>query len=221
MGKFTKNNFLNTFNKIKEFFRHENYLETHATKGTQLGFIGLSTPKTHSQKVSLEAPDNAHETENKNPLDLSSYDEKGNLIAPSKKELENELKEKEAKSVNLDEELAKGCSFDVYSDVLRHLVQMGIPQNEIAFIHDAKTEEQKQDLFKKLNRGEVRVLLGSPAKMGVGTNVQERLVAMHELDCPWRPDELLQMEGRGIKQGNILHQNDPENFRMKILSLRH
>ncbi|MGL2844522.1 SNF2-related protein [Helicobacter pylori] len=203
---------------------YENYLETHATKGTQLGFIGLSTPKTHSQKVSLEALDNAHETENKNPLDeaqellesLSSYDENGNLIAPSKKELENELKEKKAKSVNLDEEIAKGCLFDVYSDVLRHLVQMGIPQNEIAFIHDAKTEEQKQDLFKKLNRGEVRVLLGSPAKMGVGTNVQERLVAMHELDCPWRPDELLQMEGRGIRQGNILHQNDPENFRMKI-----
>lgn len=203
---------------------YENYLETHATKGTQLGFIGLSTPKTHSQKVSLEAPDNAHGIENKNPLDeaqellesLSSYDENGNLIAPSKKELENELKEKEAKSVNLDEELAKGCKFDVYSDVLRHLVQMGIPQNEIAFIHDAKTEEQKQDLFKKLNRGKVRVLLGSPAKMGVGTNVQERLVAMHELDCPWRPDELLQMEGRGIRQGNILHQNDPENFRMKI-----
>ncbi|BAO98142.1 adenine specific DNA methyltransferase [Helicobacter pylori NY40] len=203
---------------------YENYLETHATKGTQLGFIGLSTPKTHSQKVSLEALDNAHETENKNPLDetqellesLSSYDENGNLIAPGKKELENELKEKKAKSVNLDEELAKGCSFDVYSDVLRHLVQMGIPQNEIAFIHDAKTEEQKQDLFKKLNRGKVRVLLGSPAKMGVGTNVQERLVAMHELDCPWRPDELLQMEGRGIRQGNILHQNDPENFRMKI-----
>ncbi|MGL2831245.1 helicase-related protein [Helicobacter pylori] len=203
---------------------YENYLETHATKGTQLGFIGLSTPKTHSQKVSLEVLDNAHEIENKNPLDeaqellesLSSYDENGNLIAPSKKELENELKEKEAKSVNLDEELAKGCSFDVYSDVLRHLVQMGIPQNEIAFIHDAKTEEQKQDLFKKLNRGKVRVLLGSPAKMGVGTNVQERLVAMHELDCPWRPDELLQMEGRGIRQGNILHQNDPENFRMKI-----
>ncbi|GAA7128365.1 hypothetical protein ID0278_07940 [Helicobacter pylori] len=203
---------------------YENYLETHATKGTQLGFIGLSTPKTHSQKVSLEALDNAHEIENKNPLDeaqellesLSSYDENGNLIAPSKKELENELKEKEAKSVNLDEELAKGCLFDVYSDVLRHLVQMGIPQNEIAFIHDAKTEEQKQDLFKKLNRGKVRVLLGSPAKMGVGTNVQARLVAMHELDCPWRPDELLQMEGRGIRQGNILHQNDPENFRMKI-----
>ncbi|QQW86451.1 SNF2-related protein [Helicobacter pylori] len=203
---------------------YENYLETHATKGTQLGFIGLSTPKTHSQKVSLEAPDSTHGIENKNPLDeaqellesLSSYDENGNLIAPSKKELENELKEKKAKNVDLDEELAKGCSFDVYSDVLRHLVQMGIPQNEIAFIHDAKTEEQKQDLFKKLNRGEVRVLLGSPAKMGVGTNVQERLVAMHELDCPWRPDELLQMEGRGIRQGNILHQNDPENFRMKI-----
>ncbi|MGL2562377.1 SNF2-related protein [Helicobacter pylori] len=85
---------------------YENYLETNATKGTQLGFIGLSTPKTHSQKVSLEALDNAHEIENKNPLDeaqellesLSSYDENGNLIAPSKKELENELKEKEAKN---------------------------------------------------------------------------------------------------------------------------
>lgn len=165
---------------------YENYLETHATKGTQLGFIGLSTPKTHSQKVSLEALDNAHEIENTNPLDeaqellesLSSYDENGNLIVPSKKELENELKEKNAKGVNLDEELAKGCKFDVYSDVLRHLVQMDIPQNEIAFIHDAKTEEQKQDLFKRVNRGGVRVLLGSPAKMGVGTNVQTRLVAI-------------------------------------------
>ncbi|WP_231166389.1 helicase C-terminal domain-containing protein [Helicobacter pylori] len=182
----------------KEFFSKEIDTLTHTNSLEELKEQGLEIQLTHH-----------HETHKKTL-------ENGNLIAPSKKELENELKEKEAKSVNLDEELAKGCKFDVYSDVLRHLVQMGIPQNEIAFIHDAKTEEQKQDLFKKLNRGEVRVLLGSPAKMGVGTNVQERLVAMHELDCPWRPDELLQMEGRGIRQGNILHQNDPENFRMKI-----
>ncbi len=85
--------------------------------------------------MSLEALDNAHEIENKNPLDetqellesLSSYDENGNLISPSKKELENELKEKEAKSVNLDEELAKSCKFDVYSDVLRHFSPNGHP----------------------------------------------------------------------------------------------
>nr|WP_308441865.1 helicase-related protein [Helicobacter pylori] len=182
----------------KEFFSKEIDALTYTNSLEELKEQGLEIQLTHH-----------HETHKKTL-------ENGNLIAPSKKELENELKEKAAKSVNLDEELAKGCSFDVYSDVLRHLVQMGIPQNEIAFIHDAKTEEQKQDLFKKINRGGVRVLLGSPAKMGVGTNVQARLVAMHESDCPWRPDELLQMEGRGIRQGNILHQNDPENFRMKI-----
>ncbi|AFI06653.1 SNF2-related protein [Helicobacter cetorum] len=203
---------------------YQNYIETNAVKGTQLAFIGLSTPKVHSQKVSLEEVENTNELENKKAIDdtqellesLSQYDENGKLITPNKKELENELDEKKAKSVDLDEELAKNCKFDVYSDVLRRLINLGIPQNEIAFIHDAKSEEQKQDLFKRVNRGEVRVLLGSPAKMGVGTNVQERLVAMHELDCPWRPDELLQMEGRGIRQGNILHANDPENFAMKI-----
>ncbi|GAA8187515.1 hypothetical protein HpBT143_01320 [Helicobacter pylori] len=208
--------------EIKESSRvyeaNEEGFEKHITKRYDL-IDTIKNREFFSKEIEILTYTNSLEELKEQGLEiesLSSYDENGNLIAPSKKELENELKEKEAKSVNLDEELAKSCKFDVYSDVLRHLVQMGIPQNEIAFIHDAKTEEQKQDLFKKINRGEVRVLLGSPAKMGVGTNVQERLVAMHELDCPWRPDELLQMEGRGIRQGNILHQNDPENFRMKI-----
>nr|WP_233708616.1 SNF2-related protein [Helicobacter bizzozeronii] len=183
---------------------YEQYQEWDKDKGTQLVFIGLSTPKVHSQRVSLE---DKNTQEQENTLDgvqellesLIEYNEQGQAIAPSQAELQGELAEQHAKALDLDTQIAKSASFDVYSDVLRRLVKLGIPQNEIAFIHDAKSEAQKQELFKKVNSGEVRVLLGSPAKMGVGTNVQERLVAGHFLDCPWRPDELLQMEGRLIR----------------------
>lgn len=78
----------------------------------------------------------------------------------------------------------------------------GVPENEIAYIHNAKTEKQKSELFDKVRSGEVRVLLGSTSKMGTGTNVQKRLIAVHDLDIPWRPADLEQRAGRIIRQGN-------------------
>jgi hypothetical protein len=92
--------------------------------------------------------------------------------------------------------------FDVYNHVKRSLVQMGVPENEVAFIHDAKTGAAKQTLFDNVNAGKVRILLGSTQKCGAGTNVQKRLVALHHLDAPWRPADLEQREGRAIRQGN-------------------
>lgn len=94
-------------------------------------------------------------------------------------------------------------SFNVYDDMKQKLMAQGVPPEEIAFIHDAKTEAQKAELFAKVRKGQVRVLLGSTAKMGAGTNVQTRLAALHHLDCPWRPADIEQREGRILRQGNI------------------
>ena len=94
------------------------------------------------------------------------------------------------------------AEFSVYTDIRRKLIERGVPESEISFIHEAKTEAQKQELFKKVRKGEVRVLLGSTQKMGAGTNVQNKLIALHDIDCPWRPSDLEQRSGRIIRQGN-------------------
>ncbi|MBR1629347.1 MAG: DNA methylase, partial [Lachnospiraceae bacterium] len=93
-------------------------------------------------------------------------------------------------------------SFNVYDDLRDKLVAKGIPENEIAFIHDFNTEAKKSALFRKVRSGQVRVLMGSTQKMGAGTNVQDRLIALHHLDVPWRPSDLEQQEGRILRQGN-------------------
>ena len=93
-------------------------------------------------------------------------------------------------------------TFSVYDDIHAKLLELGIPENEIAFIHNAKSEAQKKDLFGKVRSGQVRILLGSTQRMGAGTNCQQKLIALHHLDCPWRPSDLQQREGRIIRQGN-------------------
>ena len=93
-------------------------------------------------------------------------------------------------------------TFSVYDDIRAKLLELGIPENEIAFIHNAKSEVQKKDLFGKVRSGQVRILLGSTQRMGAGTNCQQKLIALHHLECPWRPSDLQQREGRIIRQGN-------------------
>ena len=92
--------------------------------------------------------------------------------------------------------------FSVYTDIRKKLIERGIPEAEIKFIHEADTEAKKQELFKKVHRGEVRILMGSTQKMGAGTNVQNKIIASHDLDCPWRPADLEQRAGRTVRQGN-------------------
>ena len=109
---------------------------------------------------------------------------------------------KDKKSMAEQESLEEECDFCVYDDIRDKLIAKGVPAEEIAYIHDAKTEKQKSELFDKVRSGEVRVLLGSTAKMGTGTNVQKKLIAVHDLDIPWRPADLEQRAGRIIRQGN-------------------
>lgn len=97
----------------------------------------------------------------------------------------------------------KKDEFNVYDDMREKLVGMGVPKEEIEFIHNADTETKKQALFAKVRKGEVRILIGSTAKMGAGTNIQDRLCALHHADCPWRPSDLEQREGRILRQGNM------------------
>lgn len=116
---------------------------------------------------------------------------------------QNNTEKKSAQLVFCDLSTPKpDAEFSVYTDIQQKLIERGVPESEIRFIHGAKTEVQKQELFKKVRKGEVRVLLGSTQKMGAGTNVQNKLIALHDIDCPWRPSDLEQRSGRIIRQGN-------------------
>lgn len=119
---------------------------------------------------------------------------------PKTKDGEN-LQDSEQSMAEMDslEDCGRFC---IYDDIKSKLMLQGVPENEIAFIHSAKTEQQKSELFAKVRSGEVRVLIGSTAKMGTGTNVQDRLIALHDLDVPWRPSDLEQRRGRIVRQGN-------------------
>jgi N12 class adenine-specific DNA methylase len=159
----------------------------NARKGTQLVFCDLSTPKAGGAR---EAP----------VIEQEEGAEKEDPVA-----------------VSMDELLAGDARFSVYDDLRRKLVAQGIPAEEIRFIHEAKTDLQKQKLFGQMNRGEVRVLIGSTAKMGAGMNAQRKLVGLHHLDAPWRPSDLEQREGRILRQGNEFYEEDPDGFEVEIL----
>ena len=120
-------------------------------------------------------------------------------------EIWEETKEqKSAQLIFCDLSTPKGDgTFNVYEDICNKLKEKGVPPEEIAFIHDANTEKRKAELFAKVRSGQVRFLLGSTAKMGAGTNVQDRLIALHHLDVPWRPSDIEQQEGRILRQGNM------------------
>ncbi len=155
---------------------HRIWENGHADKLTQLVFCDLSTPKSTATKRAAKAP-------------------AGNLDSPELRALER-LAEKDS---GTEEEQ----TFTVYDDIRDKLVAKGIPREQIAFIHEANTEARKKELFSKVRSGQVRVLMGSTFKMGAGMNVQDRLIALHDLDAPWRPGDLEQRSGRIIRQGNM------------------
>lgn len=208
------------------------YNDKQYEKGTQLIFCDLGVSKINSQKIDVEADDKMQyesidDIAKKLELDfivdkddngdeIESYwvsykkDENGNFITKKDKDgNENKIVDKKYSWFDLQDKQSK---FNVYAEILKKLVKLGIPQKEIAFIGDANNEAQKATLFRKVNDGDVRILIGSTSKMGVGTNVQERIVAFHEIDCPWRPCDLEQRAGRAIRQGNMFFEADKENF---------
>ena len=146
--------------------------EGQADKLTQLVFCDLSTPKTGA------------------PAAKAAKSVAGNLDSPELHALESQI------------DITPEPEFTVYDDIREKLAARGIPREQIAFIHEANTEARKKELFAKVRSGQVRVLMGSTFKMGAGMNVQDRLVALHDLDAPWRPGDLEQRSGRIIRQGN-------------------
>ncbi|MBA6105247.1 DEAD/DEAH box helicase family protein [Pseudomonas monteilii] len=134
------------------------------------------------------------------------------VVATDDEEVDDDLP-----AISMDDLLANGSTFSVYDDIKAKLIARGIPEHQVRFIHEVNTDLQKSKLFDEINRGDVRITLGSTAKMGAGTNVQRRLVAEHHLDAPWRPSDLEQREGRILRQGNLFYEQDPEHFEVEIL----
>lgn len=156
------------------------YQDNDYRKGTQLVFLDLSTPKSKkdAKPVPVVAPDEIR--------DATLEDEE----------------------VDLDAAFAGKSNFSAYDDMRDKLIAKGMKPEQIAFIHDYNTDLQKASLFAKVNRGDIRVLLGSTKKMGAGTNVQKKLVALHNIDAPWKPSDLEQRNGRIIRQGNEFWDED-------------
>ena len=201
--------------------------DTAAAKGTQLVFCDLSTPKwpkgaggsapapvtsgtqglefveedffpgTGSEDTAPAANSAGEDTEY--TVEAGDDDGADNTVA-----------------ADMDAAVAAGSRFSVYNDMKQKLMERGIPADEIAFIHDANTDIRKGKLFRDMQAGRVRILLGSTAKMGAGMNVQKRLVAAHHLDAPWRPSDLEQRNGRIIRQGNMLYERDPDKFSVGV-----
>ncbi|WP_262372833.1 PLxRFG domain-containing protein [Vibrio cholerae] len=148
---------------------------------------------------------------------VNAQAETGEMDADQYEKLEEQIRELTASTMTAD------TGFSVYDDLKASLMEKGIPEDEIAFIHDYNTTLKKEALFDRVRRGEVRVLIGSSMKMGAGTNVQNRLVALHHMDAPWRPSDMEQREGRIVRQGNEFYQRaanagKPEDFEVELIA---
>ena len=183
---------------------HKIWKDTANERGTQLVFCDLSTPKGGGVPDDKPLPDTAMAAKSvDNPVFENDEDDNSGTDPTV--------------AADMDAVIALSSGkFSVYDDIKKKLVAKGIPANEIAFIHDANTDLRKAKLFSDMNDGRCRILLGSTAKMGAGMNVQQRLVAAHHLDAPWRPSDLEQRNGRIIRQGNIFYEKDPDNFSVEI-----
>lgn len=182
------------------------YTQYNDVKGTQLVFSDLGTPLKTAKKELAEYQALKDRIEAGYGDELVGRAALGDEAAQAKiDDAEDAQEELEAKGRDwLGAMQAAERGFSVYDDLKAALIEKGIPEGEIAFIHDYNTDEQKAGLFRKVNSGQIRVLLGSTQKLGAGTNVQERLVALHHLDVPWKPSDVEQREGRIIRQGNTL-----------------
>lgn len=204
-------------------------------RGTQLVFCDLSTPSKGAAKAAGKILTDAArviwgDREGRarlKAMEAASFEDRWRwLNAQRDAAMENPNVSEEQRD-RIDEHFARiedadaamsvaDVGFSVYDDMRAVLSEMGIPSTEIAFIHDFETPAQKQKLFSRVNAGAIRVLMGSSQKMGAGTNAQERLVALHHMDAPWRPSDVEQREGRIIRQGNKLYQRDPDGFDVEI-----
>ena len=184
----------------------ERYQRYNDVRGTQLVFSDMGTPKKQAEKELKEYNELMAAAAPLSDEQVLAMAELGDEAAQEALEKAEEAQRKiDAKGQDwMDAIQAAMRGFSVYDDLKDALVEMGIPENEIAFIHDYNTDDQKAALFRAVNDGKVRVLLGSTEKMGAGTNVQERAVALHHLDVPWKPSDIEQREGRVIRQGNKL-----------------
>ena len=202
----------------------ERYQQYDAVKGTQLVFSDMGTPKKHAAKELSEYNELMEAVAPLSDDNVAALAEAGDESAISKIEKAEEAQRKiEAKGADwLDAIKAAMRGFSIYDDLKAALVEMGIPEKEVAFIHDYNTDDQKAALFRAVNDGKVRVLLGSTEKMGAGTNVQQRAVALHHLDVPWKPSDIEQREGRVIRQGNsLIDQNGPNyvpGFEVEVMA---
>lgn len=181
--------------------------ETRDVKGTQLVFCDLSTPGSEKRRLAA-----------KKGKGRKAADAEGDGVYQSASPEEASAGESDEEGIQLsaDDVLALQSDFSVYDDLKAKLVKMGIPEHQIAFIHDAgDSDERKGALFERVRNGDVRILMGSTRKMGSGVNVQTRLVAAHHLDAPWRPSDLEQRNGRIIRQGNLFYEQNPD-FKVRI-----
>jgi N12 class adenine-specific DNA methylase len=199
----------------------ESYKRNAADKGTQLVFADLGVPIKHAKKELKEFNElqdriNAGQAQDVQDAAKLGDEHAAGLVADAEK-AQTEMDAKGSDWKDAIQSALRG--FSVYDDLKAALVEKGIPDNEIAFIHDYNTDDQKAALFRKVNKGDIRVLVGSTEKMGAGTNVQERLTDLYHMDIPWRPSDIEQREGRIIRRGNKLYDADPNNFRVNIHAL--
>lgn len=197
----------------------DRYQQYNDVRGTQLVFSDMGTPKKHAAKELNEYNELMAEAAPASDEKILAMAELGDESAQDQIEKAEEAQRKiDAKGQDwLDAIQAAMRGFSIYDDLKEALMEKGIPENEIAFIHDYNTDDQKAALFRAVNDGKVRVLLGSTEKMGAGTNVQERAVALHHLDVPWKPSDIEQREGRVIRQGNRLL-NEVPNFEVEVMA---
>lgn len=195
------------YNKINNCVKNiiKEYHNWDEEKGTQMVFLDIGTPKNRKQysfNINIDGQNNQNEITSKEEDFVNINDE-------LEKDIDTDFEEQDDKFTD--------DTFFLYGDLYKKLVNAGIPRDEIAFIHDTDgSNSKKLELFDKVNSGKVRILIGSTNKMGAGTNVQRKIVALHHLDVPWRPSDLTQRDGRGIRQGNELFLKDPDNFKIKI-----